>query len=80
MGMTIMNSNKSNNSRQPELQDHDKWLSGEIGLSPSLEVREGVSPPTRGGKQRLWLPDLAWKLKSLKQFIETPEWAAAHNQ
>lgn len=62
--------------RQPELQDHDKWLSGEMGLPPRLEVREGVSPPTQGGRQRLWLPDLAWKLKSLKQFIETPEWTA----
>lgn len=30
-------------------------------------------PPTRGRRQGLRLPDLAWKLKSLEQFIETPE-------
>lgn len=59
--------------RQPELQDPDKRLSGETGPPPRLEVRDGVSPPTQGWRQRLWLPDLAWKLKSLKQFIETPE-------
>lgn len=58
--------------RQSELQDHDKRLSGETGLPPRLEVRKGVSP-TQGWRQRLWLPDLDWKLKSLKQFIETPE-------
>lgn len=58
---------------QPELQDHDEGLSREGAQPPLLEVQAGVPPPTRGGRQGLRLPDLAWKLKSLEQFIETAE-------
>lgn len=57
----------------PELQDPDKRLSRGTGLSLlSCQSRKGVSPPPRGARQGLRLPDLAWKLKSLEQFIETP--------
>lgn len=67
-----MNSNESNHS-QPELHDHDKWLSWETGCSLlSWKWGEGLST-NQGQEQGLRLPDLAGKLKSLEQFIETPE-------
>lgn len=75
-------------TRQPGLPDHDKWLSG-VGVGgagllqgaascPGGAEKGSLHPPGREAGRAL--PDLAWKLKSLEQFIETEEWAVPHNQ
>ena len=68
-------------TRQPGLPDHDKWLSGvRVGGAGLLQgaascpggaEKGSLHPPGREAGRAL--PDLAWKLKSLEQFIETEE-------
>lgn len=62
-------------TRQPGLPDHDKWLSGVggAGLKPPPGGAERGPSTRRDTEAGRALPDLAWKLKSLEQFIETEE-------